>query len=251
MGAPATEMLVRAAAVRPGMRVLDLASGTGEPGLSLAPLVLPGGEVAGIDVAAAALAIARERALERGYGNLHFQQADVHNLPFQDSIFDVVTSRLGIMFFSDLPSALAEIRRVLRPGGHLALLAWGPLEEQDYFTSVTEALLAEFPGASIPEGALEVFKFGAPGTLSGALRRASFRDVREESRSVPWVWPGTPAEVLDYFQAAAAPFRPLFEELPAEQRQRLDSSIIRSIAGHYDGSQVKFTSRFVLVTAAK
>ena len=104
---------------RPGMKVLDLAAGTGEPAISLASRVAPGGKVTALDLSAELLEIASGRARERKLTNLVIQQADAHELPFPDNIFDLVTSRFGVMFFET--KALHEARRVLKPGAPLVI----------------------------------------------------------------------------------------------------------------------------------
>jgi ubiquinone/menaquinone biosynthesis C-methylase UbiE len=132
MGNDMTQAIVEAASVQPGMRVLDIACGTGEPAISLAALLAGGGDVVGVDISPAPLKIAEDRAAQRGLANIIFQQADAHHLPFAESSFDCITSRLGVMFFSDLPRALSEMHRVLKPAGKAILLVWGPMD-QPYF----------------------------------------------------------------------------------------------------------------------
>lgn len=251
MGRAATDVIVELAAVRPGMKVLDVATGTGEPAISLAPLADPLGEVIGIDTAPGPLETARERASERRLVNIRFQYADVHALPFPDGTFDVVTSRLGIMFFSKLGLALDEMRRVLFPGGHIVLMAWGGLDQSHYFSTTVGTILSALPGLALPPDAAAVVKFAEPGTLSQALRKASFRDVREQLQPIPWIWPGTPEELWDYFQAAAVPFQGLMNQIPTSRRAEIDAKVLAAIHRHYDGKQVNFTSRFVVVTAVK
>jgi SAM-dependent methyltransferase len=108
--ARATESIVRAAQVTPGMEVLDIASGTGEPALTLAETA---GHVTATDLGPQMLVSAEENARARGVGNVTFTHADVHELPFGDASFDRVTCRFGIMYFADVDRALGEIRRVL------------------------------------------------------------------------------------------------------------------------------------------
>src|SRR5271170_276581 len=134
MGRDVTEALVEYAQPRAGMKILDLASGTGEPAISLASRVGPGGQVTALDLSAELLEIAAERARERKLVNLVVKQADASELPFPDDSFDLVTSRFGVMFFDT--KALREALRVLRPGARACFMAWGPFE-QPFWRSIT------------------------------------------------------------------------------------------------------------------
>jgi len=105
--------LVRA---RPGMRILDLACGPGTLSRRLAPLVAPGGEVVGVDLAEGMIQLARAA----GIPNARFEVMDIERLGFPDSSFDAATCGHGLQFAADLDAALREARRVLRPAGNLA-----------------------------------------------------------------------------------------------------------------------------------
>jgi SAM-dependent methyltransferase len=177
MGNDMTQAIVAAARVKPGMRVLDIACGTGEPAISLAALLAGEGEVVGVDISPAPLKIAEERAAQRGLSNATFQQAYAHALPFPDNSFDCITSRLGIMFFSDLPRALNEMRRVLKPEGRAILLVWGPMD-QPYFLTTIGTILRMLPGAIVPESGREQRRpitSSAPSWLFAGERRTSNR----------------------------------------------------------------------------
>jgi len=249
MGRPMTEAIVAEAKVEPGMQVLDVACGTGEPAISIALLLKGTGLVLGIDISSEPLKIAAQRARERSLGNARFQQADVHRLPFADGSFDRVTCRLGIMFFSDLERALREMRRVLKPGGRMTLLAWGPMQ-QPYFESTIGAILRVLPGSALPASGRQMFRFGEAGVLSAALEEAGFCSIEEEFRVVPWSWPGTPEEVWDYFQEVTVPFKPLFEAIPQAQREKVNAEALGTIGRYYDGAQVNFTATICLASAS-
>jgi ubiquinone/menaquinone biosynthesis C-methylase UbiE len=113
----AAALLLEAAGVRPGCDVLDLASGTGDPATAIAETVGPSGRVTATDLSAEMVAVCAANLRGQGFTNAEVFQADVQSLPFPDGRFDCVTSKLGAMYFVDLPRALAEIRRVLKPGG--------------------------------------------------------------------------------------------------------------------------------------
>ena len=129
LGQQGQRLIVERAHVAPGMTVLDLASGHGEPAFALAAAVGPTGHVTATDQGPALLAIAEERARGEGLTNMTFRVADAHALPFPDGTFDRVTSRLGVMYFVELERAMQEVRRVLKPGGRVTFMAWGPLDQ--------------------------------------------------------------------------------------------------------------------------
>jgi SAM-dependent methyltransferase len=208
------------------------------------------GKVVGVDIAPGALEIAAERARQRQLNNVHFQQADAHDLPFPDNSFDRITSRLGVMFFDDLQRALAEMHRVLKPGGKAVLLAWGPME-QPYFETTIGAVLRTLPGASLPDSARRMFAFGQPCSLSQRLIDAGFRNADERFSKEPWTWPGSPQDVWEYFQEVAVPFLPLLKSIPAERRNDVDAAVLQDIAHYYDGQEIKFTATVNLTSAVK
>ncbi|HLK07914.1 MAG TPA: methyltransferase domain-containing protein [Candidatus Angelobacter sp.] len=250
MGNDMTRAIVAAAQVQTGMRVLDIACGTGEPAISLATDLAGGGEVVGIDISPAPLKIAAERATQRSLSNVTFQQADAHHLPFADSSFDCITSRLGVMFFSDLPRALGEMRRVLKPEGRAILLVWGPMN-QPYFQTTIGTVLHMLPSVVTPESGQKMFALGEKGVLSQALRLAGFSQVKEELVTVPWTWMGTPEEVWEYFQDVTVPFASLIQSIPADRRDEIDAEVVKAISQYYDGASIKFTATVNIAVAVK
>ena len=114
---------VELSGVRPGHRVLDLASGTGDLSDRFADLVGPDGLVLMTDINAAMLGVGRDRMLERGHaGNLAYAQVDAERLPFPDDSFDLVTIAFGLRNVTDKDRALRAMYRVLRPGGRALVL---------------------------------------------------------------------------------------------------------------------------------
>ena len=249
MGRGATQAIVDFARPQPGMKALDVASGTGAPALQVARRVAPDGHVTATDLSPAPLKIAAQRARDRSLTNISFEVADVHHLQFPDENFDLVTSRLGVMFFADLARALSEIRRVLKPGGRVAILAWGPME-QPYFQA-TSMILMRHIGGDLPPAAKRVFKFGERGTLAAALTAAGFRDVHEELRTVPWVWHGPIDELWQYYQAVTIPFRPVLEQIRPEQMEPITRDVHAAFSRFWDGAKVSMTADFVLASGVR
>jgi demethylmenaquinone methyltransferase / 2-methoxy-6-polyprenyl-1,4-benzoquinol methylase len=106
----------------PGDSVLDVCCGTGDLTLELAKRVTPGGHVIGCDFSEPMLDLARDKAVRRGAGSVRFEWADALDLPYDAERFDAVTVGFGVRNFADRDRGLAEMARVLRPGGRLVIL---------------------------------------------------------------------------------------------------------------------------------
>lgn len=125
--APVVEGVLARADLQPGERVLDLGTGTGAVAEQAARAVGPRGEVVGVDISAAMLALARRRAEESGLGHLRYAEGRGEALPAADGAFDVLLASLSLMYVIDRAAAAREMARVLRPGGRLVAAVWaGP-----------------------------------------------------------------------------------------------------------------------------
>ncbi len=242
-----TESIVEEAQLRPGMQVLDLASGTGEPALSLAEAVAPEGHVMATDLVPEMLAIAEEQAQERRLRNISFKQADAEAIPFADTSFDAVTCRLGLMFFPNAPKALQEIHRVLKPGGRAAFVAWGPAEQNLAFANTLGIVMKHVKMPPPDAAAPSPFRYAKSGTLSAALSQTGFEDIREESRTVSLPFPGSAEEFWQsILETGAAPFRRLIENLDPGLRETVVREIQANLGRYYDGKQVNCPAAIVL-----
>lgn len=250
MGRAVTEALVEYAYPTPGMEVLDLASGTGEPAITLAGRVGPQGHVTALDLSPELLAIADERARARDLNNFSTRQGDAHELPFPDAGFDLSTCRFGVMFFSDCDRALRELHRVLKPGGRACFLAWGPFD-QPYWSSTMAIVHKHVGGPLMSPGGPNMFRFAEPNTLSHSLQTAGFHNVEEVTKTLPWSWPGPPEEVWEYAKSVSTPFRPLLERVPENKWDEIDSEIHQAVQKYFDGKAVNFGVTVVLASGEK
>jgi SAM-dependent methyltransferase len=250
MGKAVTAALVEYAAPKLGMRVLDLASGTGEPAISLAMRIGPQGRVTALDLSADLLEIAKGRAQERGLDNFAAQQADAQALPFAGNSFDLATSRFGVMFFRDVVQALTELRRVLREPARACFVAWGSIE-QPYWQSMMGVVHKHVGGPLLAPGGPDPFRFAAPGSLSEVLRKAGFRHIHEETKTVPWTWPGTPEEVWEQARSVAVPFRAMLDRVPAEDSPRIHAEVHAAIRKYVRGENIEFGASVVFASGSK
>lgn len=241
----ATQAVLEAARLKPGMRVLDLASGVGDPALAIAEAVGPSGHVIATDLGPRMIALAEELAHKRGLRNMEFRVANVEALPFPDESFDVVSCRFGIMFFPDQPKAFGECRRVLKRGGRVAFVVWGTREQ--LFLATTVGILAKYVEMPKPDpDAPHAFMFGERGLLKARLEAAGFQQVSEEVREVTGRWAGSPEEYWQQFTEVAAPFRPLIAKLTGETRQRAETEIIAGLRKLSDGAAITMPMEIVI-----
>jgi SAM-dependent methyltransferase len=222
----ATELVVRGAELSPGMNVLDLASGTGEPALSLARAVGTQGHVVATDLVPEMLDAARQNAAAQGLTNIECRMADAEALPFSSGEFDRVTCRFGIMFFPNIPKAMAEIRRVLKPGGRICFAVFGSLAENPFLGVTLGPFLKRVKMPPPPPDAPHIFRFADESKLSNALSTAGFREVCVTKQRVTFSWPGPAEEAWESTRELAAPFKKLIEAIPPEQMAEVVGEVL-------------------------
>lgn len=244
----ATELLLETARLEPGMRILDLASGSGEPAVSLALAAGSGGRVVATDIVPDMLLGAREHAADRGRDNVTFAAANGEALPFREESFDRLTCRFGVMFFPAVGRAMAEARRVLKPAGRAIFLAWGEARHNTFFSATTGILLKHaLPAQQTPDLA---HRFAEPGSLSTALGHG-FRQVTETFHSISWPWPGTPEGFWDYSVEVRRSFRRIFESLSPAERQQAKQDSLAEMQRFYDGRRVNFAGQIVIASGVR
>ena len=157
--------------------MLELACGPGGLGLAAAARVAPGGEVVLSDVAAEMTAIAAARAGALGLANVSTRELDLESIDQPDDAYDVVLCREGLMFATDPARAAREIRRVLRPGGRVALAVWGPRERNPWLGVVFDAVSAQIGRPVPPPGIPGPFSLADSDGLGALLTDAGLADV--------------------------------------------------------------------------
>jgi SAM-dependent methyltransferase len=151
------------------------------------------------------------------------------------------------MFFNDAERALAELRRVLKPGARACFVAWGPME-QPYWQTTLKIVHRHVGGAMLEPGGSDPFRFSAAGSLSAVLTASGFHEVEEATHNLRWTWPGDAEEVLEYFCAVAAPFRPMLERVPAEEWPMIRAEAKVAMERYRVGDEIRFGADVVLAS---
>lgn len=168
--------VVAAAQVQPGMRVLDVACGTGVLTLEAAKAVSPNGAAVGVDLNPAMLSVARRKAPD-----IEWREAPAEALPLDSDDFDAVISQFGLMFFEDQRAAIREMSRILRPGGRLVIAVWDSLEAAPGYAAIT-TLLDRLFGHPIAELLKAPYSLGDSEALQSLLSSSGV--IKPEVRRV-------------------------------------------------------------------
>lgn len=174
----ATSVMLRAAGVGDGDRVLDVAAGAGGQTIAAAQLVGPGGEVLATDISPGILEYAARAAADAGLSIVKTLEADGEDLSMLDeAAYDAAISRVGLIYFPDQQAALAGVRRALRPGGRFSAVVYSTPDRNGFF-AVPVGIIRRRAGLPAPApGHPGPFSLGGPGVAERAFTAAGFRDV--------------------------------------------------------------------------
>jgi SAM-dependent methyltransferase len=217
---PVREWLIGALEPQRGEAVLELGAGTGETGFGAAAILGRDGRLISTDFSPQMVEVARRRGSELGLGNVDYRVIDAERIELDSGSVDGVLCQSAYMLAADPAAALAETRRVLRPGGRLALSVWGA-PERNPWASIGGMILVErghMPAAA--PGAPGVFSMAREGRTRTLLDGAGFRSVRTEEVPVRFAF----CDLDDYEQwliDVAGPFAILVRGLPDDERQVL------------------------------
>jgi len=216
-GMPVSMRMIDQLGLQPGLRVLELAAGPGDTGFLASELINPGGTLISSDGTAAMLDIARERASQLGVRNVEFQQLNLEWIDLETASVDAVLCRWGIMLILDPSAAARETRRVLRPGGRLAIAVWDEAAKNPWATIPGRALiargLAEPPDPSAPG----MFTLAADGAVQELLEDAGFVEVSVEAVEIKRPYPNVDA-YLHETRDLSMVFSEAIESAPDEEQ---------------------------------
>jgi ubiquinone/menaquinone biosynthesis C-methylase UbiE len=224
-GAPVAHWMVQAIDPQSGQRVLELAAGVGETGFLAAELVAPVGGVIVSDQSEAMLEGARARAHELGLTNVEFQVMGAEWIDLPVASVDAVLCRWGYMLMADPLAALLETRRVLRPGGRVALAVWDRVEHNPWAQAPATALRERGLAQPQPQSASGPFALADPKRLGTLLEEAGFTEVLVDAIAVEQRTAG-----FDHFWEATLDLSRNFHDAVLSQREEEIAGIREALA---------------------
>ena len=227
---PVGDEIIRQLLIKQSDVVLDVATGTGEPGLTIASMANRG-SVTGPDLSPNMLEIARENAIIRGINNYTTVECDVSALPFPDNSFDKLCCRFGFMFFPDMQQAANEMARVLKPGGKIATSVWGPADKNFWITSIMGPIMKNMTLPVAPPGSPGMFRCAEPAVVVNLFKEAGLKNVtysviteKSEVESIDVFW--------QYMNEVAAPVVSAMNQADEKTKVKIKKEV-------FDGLQQK------------
>src|SRR5918994_782476 len=260
--APISDQLIRSAGITSGQTVLDMATGTGQPALTIAKIVGQNGKVIGVDLSTEMIEVAKEQAAYQGLTNVVvFQVIKDESLSmFSDNKFDSVVCRNGLMFMPDPVKALKAILRVLKPGGKASVTVWGSPDKSPVMGVVMKTISRHVPDFKQPSASAAA----PPGTPGGAFSiptvdmlhdyflKAGFSDFNAEKIEVTVAQTDTAEQFWQGMTEVSGFLVVLLSKLPDERKLAIKNDVIESISKIFpSGGPVKFTGELILGTATK
>jgi ubiquinone/menaquinone biosynthesis C-methylase UbiE len=221
---PFGEAMIRRAKLREDSNILDVAAGTGEPGLTAATRV-PSGRVTVTDLSERMLAVAAENAARRGLNNFETRVCDAGALPFADASVDAVLCRFGFMFFPDVAAAAREFARVAKPGATICAAVWSEPAKNPWATTIMGTIARHVAMPATPPGSPGLFRCAPTGFISKVFAEAGLRDVIEEEVSCDMVH-DTPQRYWEFMTDVAAPVVAGLAKADEVARERIRSEVL-------------------------
>jgi SAM-dependent methyltransferase len=229
VSAPVREWMLRELRPQEGDTLLELAAGVGETGFEAAAIVGETGRLITTDFSPAMLEAARRRGAELGVANVDYRVMDAERIELDDNSIDGVLCRFGYMLMADPATALAETRRVLRPGGRLTLAVWGALERNPFFGIIAVSLVQRgYIEPPEPPPAPGPFSMASTERTEGLLRGAGFAEVRTEEVPGRFVLPDVD-EYLSVIADTAGPIALALRGLEVADRAAVKADVEDSI----------------------
>ena len=229
--------------------VLDVAAGTGEPGLTIATM-LKTGKVTVTDLSEGMLEVARENAESRNIKNIETRVCDVCELPFADNTFDAVSCRFGFMFFPDMRLAAEEMVRVLKPGGRIATSVWNIPEKNFWVATVMSTINKNMQLPPPLQGAPGMFRCSKSGFIADLFRQAGCKNILEKEVNGK-LNSGTTDVYWNFMTEVVAPVVAALSKADDAMKTRIKSEVYELVDQKYPDRKAEIDSNALIIYGEK
>ncbi len=249
--APVTEHMIRMAGIGAGSHVLDIASGVGEPSLTVAERVGASGRVVGTDLSAAMLKHAAGKAEQRGIANIEYHCVDGETLDFPAGSFDAVTCRWGLMFMPEPESCLRLAHGVMKDSARLAVACWAAPELNPFVGLLMQVLAGYMELPKPPPGAPGIFALADPERLASVIESAGFHNVELQSVAIDVVTVENGQQYWEVMSDLAAPVMSLVNQLDTASRESYVNDVIAAADRIREGDTLRMRGTTWVAAAHK
>ncbi len=246
---PVGEEMIRRMQPSRNQLVLDIASGTGEPALTIARMISEG-KVVMTDLSESMLQVARENAIKQGIHNVEAMVCDVSELPFANNTFDAISCRFGFMFFPDMKGALNEMYRVLKPGGSLVASVWNGPEKNFWITAVSAAVKKNLPLPEHAPDAPGMFRCAKDGLMEELFTEAGFQHVYSDEVKGT-LRCGTAENYWLLQTEVSAPFSAALHNADQTLRERIYNDVMKRVNERYPSGNVQMEASSKVISGKK
>jgi len=246
---PVGERIIDSLGLRGSDLVLDIAAGTGEPGLTIATM-LTSGKVISTDLSEGMLEVARENAARRGIKNFETRVCDVCELPFEDNSFDIVSCRFGFMFFPDMQLAASEMVRVLKPGGRLATSVWNVAEKNFWVTATSSVINKNMELAPPQPGAPGMFRCAQSGLIRDLFKKAGLKNTTETAVHTV-LNSGTTDVYWNMMTDISAPFVAVLSKADEATKEKIKREVFELINQKFSEGEVRIDASALVIDGEK
>lgn len=251
MFAPITQALVEDGEIESQHSVLDIATGPGEPALSVAAMAGTNGKVFGIDPIPEMVTAARRAAERLGLKNVQFDVAFADQLPFHADTFDAVISRFGVMFFPSPLDGVREMLRVLKPERKVALAVWHYAERNPFHYILSRVIDRYVDSPPLAPDALDAFGFARPGKLKDVLAEAGAMDAFERLLQFRIQAPVSVEDFWTLRQEMSDKLRERMAMLSKQQASEVKSEMLEALSEYSTGEGMSFPAEVLIVSGAR
>lgn len=229
--------------------VLDVAAGTGEPGLTIASIV-KNGKVIITDLSDDMLVIAYENAKKAGLKNVEFSVCDACELPFADNTFDAISCRMGFMFFPDMLLAAKEMVRVLKPGGKISTSVWSIPEKNFWFAGTMGVVKKHVDLPTLPAGSPGMFRCAQDGLIADLFTQAGLKNISQEEiagklncHTADTYW--------SFMSEVVGPVVTALGQADHEKKEKIKTELYQLVAKKYSGGNLMIDASALIISGEK
>ena len=245
--------LIELAAIKPGSKVLDIATGIGEPAITAANQVGNSGHVLATDISPQMLSLAKQRAVSLGLQDvIKFKEGDVETIDLPSSTFDAVLCRWGLMFLPDLKAGLSNIYRSLIEGGQFAAAVWASPVQDTLIATTMNIVMNETNSKPPPVGTPGTFSLSDENSLKSSFMISGFKGLTIERMNVSFDFK-SPEDFTAFTSETAGPLQEILANQTTKKKDQILKTVTEAARKYADNNagKVRFENEAILIVGKK